>query len=432
MPLKQQVKYTIGKESTPGTPVARSAVLPIKDIGSLDRDITKNTDPLIAGLSMDVGEYAVAGDVKGSIPLSPRPCKGWGMVLKGIFGAEATPVEVMGAIRVKYKGTAKSCKIVTDATGKTVKAYVGDPGEETLDATFGTSGTITLSNASTDTMAEVLSVINGNANYEAALVTGDGTRTITSIVSGTYQACKKWAFLWLTGAGSGAYLHQFTPDLTLLSERHTFSIQRDGFQDNYLYSGIVFDKLSLSAALKAELDGSVDVLGFTEASGQTASSLVAPSAKPYRFGGGFTSLAGTKYSFVRKHEVKIDNGHNTNGYGQDSLDRAYHQRGKFSAEGSLSLRLDVTSIAERPKAESGEFVPVQFMYFEVENSFNFSVVGAMVIEFPYAEISETPKVEANGDALDIGIKFKAFNPGTSASYEPPVIISILTADSEAY
>jgi hypothetical protein len=51
MPSKELVKYTIGKEApeSPGTAVARTAILPIRDIGSLDRAITKKEDPLIAG-----------------------------------------------------------------------------------------------------------------------------------------------------------------------------------------------------------------------------------------------------------------------------------------------------------------------------------------------------------------------------------------------
>ena len=75
---------------------------------------------------------------------------------------------------------------------------------------------------------------------------------------------------------------------------------------------------------------------------------------------------------------------------------------------------------------------MQFLYFEVENTFNHSVKGLMLVEIPYAEISETPKPEANGDSLDLGIKFKGFNPGTATNYEPPVSVSILTADSAAY
>lgn len=435
MALKQSVKYTIGKESSsaPGTAVARTAVLPIRDIGSLDRDITKKTDPLIAGLGMDVGEYAVAADVKGAIPLSPRPCAGWGGVLKGIFGSEATPVEIMGQVRIKYTGASASCKLVTDSSGKTIKSYIGALGSETLDTNFGTGGTITLSASGNDTLTELVALIDGYADYEAILVNGTGSGTIGSVTSATYQAKGKWAFLWLTGSGSGAYLHQFTPNLTLGTERDPWSIQKDGVGDNYLYAGVYMNKLSLSAALKADLEADLDVLGMTEAAGQDASALTAPAGKPYKFGAGFTSLAGTKYAETRKHAVAFSNSMSEDGYGQDSLDRSYVERGKFVIDGGeVQLRLTATSILERPKAETGQRVPMQFLYFEVENTFALGVKGCQLVELPYAEISETPKVNANGDALDMSIKFKAFNPGGATDYEAPAIVSILTSDSAVY
>jgi len=432
MALKQSVKYTIGKESSPGTAVARAAVLPIRDIGSLDRDIVKKTDPLIAGLGMDVGEYAVAGDVKGSIPLSPRPCAGWGHVLKGVFGTEGTVAEVIGLLKIKYTGSSASCKIVTDLGAKTINSKIGALGAESNDAAFGTSGTLTLTATTVDTLGELKTVIDAYTDYECEIVTGTAATAIVSVVAGTFQAKGKYAFLWLTGTGSGAYLHKFTPNLTLGAERDTYSIQRDGYQDNYLYDGNAINKLSMSAALKADVEADIDVIGMGETIGQVASVLTAPTLKPYKFGGGSTSLAGTKYSYTRKHAVSFDNGHIADGYGQDEIDRMYQQRGKFVVEGSTTLRLDATSVLERPKAEAGTKLAVQFYYFAVEDAFLLSVSPLMLVEIPYAELSETPKPEANGDALDLGLKFKGFNPGTATDYEAPVSVAILTADSGAY
>jgi hypothetical protein len=429
MPLRQSVKYTIGKESTPGTAVARAAVLPIRDIGGLDREIAKKEDPLIAGLSMASGEYAVSADVKGPIPLSPRPCAGFGHVLKGVFGSEGTPAEIVGVVRMRYTGTSDSCKITTDLSGKTINSKIGVAGAEANDAAFGTSGTLTLTAITVDTLAELVSVIDAYANYEAVLVTGSGAALITSVVGVTMQAKGKWAFLFLTAAGSGLHHHRFYPDLAIGSERATYSIQRDGFQDNYLYDGNALDSLEMSAALKADVEGTLNVLGMEETAGQVASVLAIPSAKPFLFGGGFTSIAGVKYAYVRKHSVKIANNHNADGYGQDSLDRAYHQRGKFAVEGDMTLRLDATSILERAKAVSGEITAIQFLYFEAEASGN--VRSLMLIEMPYAEIS-TVTNEANGDSLDISLKFKAFNPGLATNYEPPITVHILTSDSGAY
>jgi hypothetical protein len=95
----------------------------------------------------------------------------------------------------------------------------------------------------------------------------------------------------------------------------------------------------------------------------------------------------------------------------------------------MTLRLDSTSILERAKAVSGEITAIQFLYFEAEASGN--VRSLMLIEMPYAEIS-TVTNEANGDSLDISLKFKAFNPGLATNYEPPITVHILTSDSGAY
>lgn len=438
MPSKESVKYTIGKEAAdkPGTAVPRTAVLPIRDIGSLDRSVTKKEDPLIAGLGMASGEFAVQGDVKGSLPLSPRGCAGFGLVLKGAFGTETapgSPNEIVGALKIRYKGDQASCKLVASLANKTITASVGALGSEAADVNFGTNGVITLGAEGFTTPALLVAAINGYADYEAFLVTGKGSNALVSVVDGTIQAKGKFSFLFLTGTGSGAYLHRFTPNLTPDAERPTFSIQKDGFQKNYLYDGNVVNKLSITGEQKSDVTADIDVIGMKETSeGITASALAVPDEKPYVFGGGFTSLAGNRYSQVRKNSLTFENNHTEDGYGQadDSIDRTYQQKGKFAASGDLTLRLDATSVEERAKAESGENVAVQFLYFEVENQFALGVKGLMLIEIPYGEISETPSVEANGDSLDLSIKFKGFKPADAI--EAPVIVSMLTSDASAY
>jgi hypothetical protein len=432
MPLKQSVKYTIGKESEAGTPVERAAVLPLRDIGTLDRDVTKKDDPIIAGLGMSAGQYAVAGDVKGSIPISPRACTGMGHILKGLLGTEDTPAHLVGVIRIRYTGTSASCKITTSLAGKTIVSAIGALGSESGDAAFGTGGTIDLTAAGFDTLAEVQAAIDAYADYTATLVMGTGTNAIVSVVTTVEQAKGREVFLFLTGTNTGAYLHRFTPTLTLGTERTTYSIQRDGFQDNYLYDGCVFDSLSLSAALKGDLEGSVDVLGMDETAGQEANATAVMTTKPYIFGGGFTSIGGTQYSYVRKHDLKISNNHNPDGYGQASVDRAYHQRGPVTGEGSMTLRLDATSVLERPKCAAGTALSVQMYYFEVETTFLLGMKSMVLVEYNYAEITETPKPEVNGEQIDLGVKFKAFNPGGATDYDDPIVVAIITADTGAF
>jgi hypothetical protein len=435
MPLKNSVKYTIGKESTPGTSVARTAVLPIRDIGSLDRAITKQEDPVIVGSGMAAGEFAVAGDVKGSIPLSPRSCPGWGMALKGALGTEGSPVQLAGIIRIKYTGSSASCKITTNLASHTIVSAKGALGSETADSSFGSAGTIDVTGAAYDTLAELVAAIDGYADYSATLVTGSGSTTNASVVAGTFQAKNKDVFLFLTSASGGAYLHRFTPDLTAGSERSTFSIQKDGYQDNYLYDGNVFDGLSITAALKGIAEADADVIGMKETAGQSANTvLTLGDSKAYVFGGGFTSIGGVNYNYVRKNSVKIKGNHREDGYGQASLDRAFHQKGMFAGEGEITLRLDSDSVLERPKVEAGTESPICLLFFAAESKKvgTSSVAECMIIEIPYAVGSESPTYESSGDALDMTLKYKAYYPSRTTAYDSPVVVSIVTSDSSAY
>lgn len=431
MPGTNQVKLSIGKESTPGTAVAPTAVLPIRSIGSLDRSIEKATDPVIVGAGMASGEYPVSADVKGSIPLSPRACAGFGQVLKGAFGSEAV-AEVIGVIRIKYTGASASCKITTDNGAKSINAKIGALGSEANDAAFGTSGTITLTNVAHDTVGELQAAIEACTDYEAKILTGNSASTITSVVAGTYQAKGKWAVLVLTGT-SGAHAHRFTPDLVSGSERPAFSIQKDGFQDNYRFAGCSVNSLSLSAALKAAAECDMELIGFSEAAGQSAmSGLSLNDSKPFIFGGGVTSISGVDYNYVRNVSAKAENGLKADGYGQASLDRAYHAKGMFAFSGDLKLRLDATSILERAKVETGVAAPLLFVFYAAESKKvgTSSVAEMLIIEVPYAELSNFA-FEDNSGIIDCGAGWKAFAPGGTV-YDPPVTLTLITSDATAY
>lgn len=432
MANKQLVKISIGTEPTPGAAAEPTAVLPIRDIGSLDRNIDKKQDPVIIGAGMANGEYAVSADAKGSIPLSPRSCTGWGKILKGALGSE-TATQIMGIVRIRYKGSSASARVTTDVSAKSINVKIGTLGAEANDTTFGSSGTILLTDTTADTLAELVAKISTYTDYEAKLVTGSGASTIASVVSGTFQAKNKWVYLLLTGT-TGAYAHRFTPDLTVGSERPTYTIQKDGFQDNIRYKGNAVDVLSISSALKAEVEADVELLAFTEAIGQTAmSALSLNDSKPYVFGGGIVNISGLDYNFCRKAGFKIKNNLKSDGYGQSSLDRAYHAKGIFAVEeGEISLRLDENSYIERAKVESGVIAPISLVYFAAEGKKigSSGVNELMIIEIPYAELSNF-KFDANGDIIDCTCSFKGFYPGGTV-YDGPLVITITTADSTAY
>ena len=435
MPSTNAVKITAGKETTVGTAASRTAVLPISDPGTLDRKIDSEADPIIIGKNMLAGEYAVKGSVGGGIPITPRACAGMGLLLKSALGSEmAAPPLAIGAIRIKYTGTAASCRIVLNDTAHTITSYTGALGAEIADASFGTAGVITLTAVANDTIAELVALIEGYANYECDIVFGTGSATILSVITtASVQAKGKDAFVVLTGATTGCYAHRFTPDETFTdgepTPRPALTVQLDGFGDNYIQAGHVVDQLSLSGALKGFLKGDVTLLGMTETSGATASVVAMEDAAPLNFADALTVIDGTDYTYVRDVSVKMQNGHREDGYAQGSLDRAYHQRGTFACDGDLTIRLDATAQAIRAKVISGARGSLLL-------SFKGKALGAvgayecMVIEVPYARFS-TAERSPNSGQFDMKVSWKALSP-LGTQYDPPLTVWLFTDDSAVY
>lgn len=424
------VKITAGLESTPGVAVARTHVLPIAGTGSLDRKIETAEDPVIVGSGMLAGEYPIRANVGGSIPLTPRACGGMGLVLKAALGAEAAPVQVAAMIRIKYTGADASCKIVAESVGKTVKAYTGAKGAESLDTDFGTAGTLTLGELTTDTVGEVVAAIDGLADYECKKIFGDDAAPIASVMTrATIQAKGKDAVIILTSADSGAYAHVFTPDLDIYAERPCLSIQQDGFGDNYLEDGCAVKGLSFSAALKDFVKGDLELLGMKETAGQTASELVLEDARVLSFADGLTVIDGTDYSYLRDASVKLANNHRDDGYGQGSIDRAYHEKGRFQVDGDFTIRLDATALDLRAKVHTGVLGSLLLAY----KGKAIGASGAMellLLEVPFAALSTADRAE-NSSAFDMKLSYKGTNPA-GTNYDPPFTAILVTTDAAAY
>lgn len=428
MPSVKNIKVTIGgPESTPGSPETREFVVPIRAVPGLDKTIVKTLDPVIIGSNMDAGEYTVADSVAGPIPLAPRGVGGFGQLLKSLLGTEATPQQIGAAIRIRYKGAEASCKIVADTTGDTLKSYIGDKGAEILDTNFGTSGTIDLTDPTTDTVGELVTVINGYSDYECEKLIGADSVDAADIADGTLQAKNMWAYYMFTSATSGAYAHIFTADLSD-TERPAYSIQKDGFQDNFLYAGCVTDALSLAAALKGMVEGEATILGFTETVGQGGSGLSLENAKPFIFHTGSFALAAKDYTFLRNINLSLGNNHNPEGYGLTSTSRQYHQKGKFEVTGDFQLRLDSDSYAERAKVFANTLAGLSFLF--KGKTIAGSVPELMLVELPYCQYSAFEFPENSG-ILDAKINFKVFKPGGTI-YNEPVKIWLITEDSAAY
>lgn len=429
MPAVKNLKYTIGgPEVTPGVAVAREFVLPIRALPGLDKAVQREADPAIIGSNMLAGEYPTADSIEGGIPLSPRPCGGFAQILKSLLGTEAAPVQIAGCIRVRYTGADASCKLIANTTADTLVSQTGDLGAEVNDAGFGTAGSIDLTAVGTDTLGELVTVIDGYANYEAEKVFGDDSTPAGDIIDVTTQGKGKWAYLWFSAAAGGVYLHKFTADLSD-AERPAYTLQADGFQSNFLRPGCVVNQLTLQAALKAFLQGEAEMMGMSETDGEAASGLTLEDVDPLVFHKGDLSLGSKEYTYTRKIDLTVTNNHvGDAGYGFGSISRQAHQKGEFAITGSLQLRLDADSYAERAKLTTGAMVALSYYFYG--SNYAADLPQLMLIELPHCVISAASFTENNG-VIDISLELKAVSPKGTV-YDVPVTISMLTKDSGAY
>jgi len=421
------IKLTAGLEATAGTAVSRTKVVPISGVVTIDRKANTGPDPAVVGNNMTSGNYILFADVAGDIPLAVRSVGGFGMLVKSLLGTENTVKQIAGCVRMRYTGSDASAKIVAneDPTN-TIVSSTGDKGSESTDSNFGSSGTYSLTGK---TLADVVSDINGYTDYDCEKVFGDDSLDVASVVVGftNKQGKDTWVYIWFSSASSGVYRHEFVVDLSS-SERPTLTLQKDGYHDNFLYTGAVVDKMTLSGALKAICEGSASVLGFTETIGQSASGLSLEEYEPLIFYNGDFSLGGTDYDYIRNFEVNFDNQHNPDGYGAQSVDRQYHQKGMFDATGKMQVRLDSSSYAERAKVFNNTRLSVSILL--TGGDVTSTVPELMLIELPYCDLTTFDFTENNG-IFDASLEFQAVKP-TSSPYNDPVTITLLNEDSAVY
>ena len=426
MPSINLLKLTAGLESVPGTSVARTAVIPISGLFSIQRTQEVAPDPAIVGANMKSGSYLLADDVGGNMALTPRPVDGYGRLLHALTGGGDAAVEVEGCIRVRYTGADASASISASASGDTIDSDTGVKGAEVADSNWGTAGSIDLTTVGTS-IGTLVTEIDGYADYEAEKVFGADAVVTANIEDITaLQGKNKWVYVWFTGT-SGVYRHDFAVDLSN-TERPTLTLQGDGLQDNYSWDGIAVDTMSISAALKAFAEGDATVLGFAETTGETVSALTLPAANPFVFHDGNISIAETDYTFPRNISLEARNNHNPDGYGQGQTGRQYHEKGLFEVSGEIQLRLDATSILERPKIFSNTEVAVALTFNGA--ALTSDIDEMMIVEVPYVSLDDWQHNENNGQ-VDATIQWSANNP-PGAPYNSPFKVWLINGDNTDY
>lgn len=429
----RNIKFTIGgPESSAGTAAARTKVIPIREKPGFREQAEKIEDPAIVGTNMVTGEYLGARDLNGSIPLSPRPVGGFGMLLNSLLGQEAAPVQIGAVARIRYNGDQESAKISTDIDVGTVKydliSEIGDFGDEAGDAAFGTTGTIDLTNASFDTVTELVAVIAAYTNYDAELITGSGATNTDEIVAIVAEQGKgRWVYLFFKDAESGVYLHRWPVNLTN-TQRPVYSIQGDGIHDNYLGTGVMVDAMTISGALKAMVEAEATAMGFAWTGSQDASTTSLESVDPFLYYDGSFSVNGAKQPFVRNISLEIGNNGDTDGYGMGSASRQYHAKGEFSVTASLQLRYSAAIYAMYAKVFNNAQAGLD-VYFRTPGTIVEDIHGLLVLEAPYCNVSDYEASDNNG-VLDASISLRVIAP--PGAYGSPFRVSMITSDSAAY
>lgn len=417
-----------GPESPAGAAAARTAVIPVNGLPGLDREAEKQRDDVLIGRNMDPAELLVAGNVAGPLPLRPRPSAGFGMLLNSLLGQEGAPTQIGAMIRMRYTGSEASAKISANTTADSLISEVGDLGSEAGDTNFGTSGTIDLADTATDTIGELVSTINGYTDYECQKIFGNDADDAGDIVDITAEQGKdNWVYIRFSSTTSGAYAHTFPVVLTN-TERPTYSVQIDERHDNWLYTGAVADRLTLSAAVRGIMDGTTDLLGFEEEGSQSESGLSLEDRRPFIFADHTFLFQGVAYNFVRNLSLEVINNHDTDGYGGGSYDRQYHQKGMFEATGSFQAKYDATLFAHRAKVFDGTRASLS-MIFQTPNIVS-GIPGLLLVEMPNLQLNLYDYTE-NNDQIDASINFRAVNP-LGTVYGSPFRVTMITTDSGAY
>jgi len=289
------------------------------------------------------------------------------------------------------------------------------------DATYGVPG-VTASN-----VGAVVTLIATNPGRDAIVVTSGDATFLIAYTSTAKQGKDMWAYILFVGNTSTGYAHVFTSDLSD-TERPIYSVQKDGFHDNFLYSACVANNLSLSAALKGFTDGSVELLGFEETIGLAVSALPLEDVDPMRFQGGGFAFGETDYDFLRNIAINIANNHMADGYGIASMYRVYQQKGTFALEGDFNIRLDATTYAERAKTFDGTVTGMSF-HFKGKN-IETNIPEIMLVELPYCVLSVFDFPE-NAGVIDAHMGYKALK-SKGILYNDPVQMILVTQDSILY
>jgi hypothetical protein len=291
-------------------------------------------------------------------------------------------------------------------------------------AVSGVTGIIDFDDGRYDTVAEIVSLVNALSDYDCQKMTGPDSFDCATGKVITFTATEgknTWCYVWFASTTSGVYRHTFKYQ-TATTEHSCYSVQRDGFQDNYLYDGCVIDSFSLSAALQAMAEGDCSILGMKETVGQVANASVLEDVDPMIFSNGSTTLGAKEFTYVRDMSLQMEAGHKKDGFGQGAITRAYQQKGTFKASGKFGLRIDSDVHLFRELAKGATQLALSF-YFTGKDIIT-DVKELFLVELPYCS-HDSYEYKDNSGVIDAEFAYTVLYP-KGTLYNNPITVHMLT------
>lgn len=414
---------TIGGPESGGDAAARTQRFPVNSLAMLNKEVNKNPDEVITGRMAKRGFLIDSYDAAAEIACDLAACPAIGMAMASALGGDVeTPVEVGGAILVRYTGSDASCKLAVAAAQ--ITSETGALGAEEADSDFGTAGDLDTSEMNVDS---VVAAIDAYTDYSAKVVFGDDSVPGDALVTITAtQAKGRNAIIFFGKTGSGMYLHKMKSLLTNVEYPHEYTLQFDGSggADN-LGNGAMFDSFSLSADLKARATISFNAIMKGVGDEGTASTLAVHKAKPMRFNDGMTFVAGTEHTYTKNISLDLANNHDTDeGYGQGSLYRQSHVRGALEATGSVTIRANSVTESERLKHASNAKSSLLSIFKGSGDEY-------MLFDLPQIMYTDESKSEG-GVSLEQQLTYEAVYDNTENPYDDMLSVYMVSHDSATY
>lgn len=420
-----------GPETSLGTAVARTDRLPITDMVEIIKKAARTPSQVLTGRGTVRANFIDSIDLSMTIPLELQAIKAIGLLLVSNIGADlATPVQILGAVRIAYTGASASCKIVVanvSEGAKSITSTVGALGAEAVDDDFGVSGVLDLTAATNDTLLELKTVVDAYANYSCEILCGaNAGSTIDPLAIAAAQASGNSVIIYFKSADSGVYLHRFVPVLAN-TERPVLSFQGDGTGlTNDVLAGAVVDAITISADLKGRAGMSATVIG-TAATTAEATAVALGVKKPLKFSGASFFLSGIKQVFVKSFSATVANNHDADdGFGAGSLYKQSHAKGAFAATGSMTLRSTTTTEVEYAKRIT-ELTSAMLAIFQGDDLVT-SIPEMIAVRIPHIEVMDATK-SGGGVGIDTQLTWEAVDP---QSYDDVLTVDMLSADSTKY